>query len=345
MRCLAALLAAGACACGSSAPREVRGPGAGPVVTAAKPARARLVVAEHAEGGGHLVVIDETGRRVRNLTPPPRDRSADSTPAFSPDGRWVVYASSRGRPSPRETSLWIVPTDGASPPRRLTGDDAIDVTPAFAPGGTELAFGSTRAGDLDVWVVTLDGDLRPGPARRLTTTEDAELQPAWSAGGDLLAWTAVARGGERRVMIAAADGTGARPLAEGGSPEFAPDGGSLVFTARPSGRDDLDLFTIAPDGTGLRHLFDHPLADEVAPRFGDGGRFLFFTAVVRDDDRRALTSTVVCLETHEATTLRALLGPLPISRLGVAAAPVPLESATLRRNPTYREALRRTLVR
>ena len=145
-------------------------------------------------------------------------------------------------------------------------------------------------------------------------------------------------------MIAGRDGAGAHVLVDGTGPEWAPDGASLVYAARPPDRDDLDLYTVAPDGTGVRHLHDQPFADETTPRHSVDGRFLFATITVRDDDHRALLSSIVFLELADDTMLRVLLGPLPISRLGVSVGPGPLDADKLRKNPSYREALRRSLV-
>jgi Tol biopolymer transport system component len=333
-------------ACGApGGAREVTGPGGPP--PPAKLPRGAFVVAEHAAGGAHLVLIDETGRRVRDLTDVEQG-AVDAMPSFSPDGRWVAFASSRGHPSPRETALWIVAADGSAPPRRLLEGDGVDITPAFAPDRLALAFGSTRGGDLDVWTVELDDDPggpRAGALHRVTDSPRAEYQPAWSHAGDALAWTAQAKGGVADVMLGDRDGGGARRLVAGASPAFAPGDDAVVFAAPTPGRAGTDLWLVPRAGGEPRPLTDDPLIDESAPRFTPDGRFVVATAIVHDGGR-ALAATIVCIELADpAHRVRALMAPIPTSRLGVDPVPGPIDETKLRQNPLFTEALRRAVIR
>ena len=61
-------------------------------------------------------------------------------PAVSPDGTVVAVAVRRvdlGANRYR-TAIWLTPTDGSSPPRRLTGSEHGDSSPAWSPDGTRL---------------------------------------------------------------------------------------------------------------------------------------------------------------------------------------------------------------
>jgi len=63
----------------------------------------------------------------------------------SPDGERVVFVLTtvaEDRRS-RETSLWMVPSDGSEPPRRFTRATS-DRTPRWAPDGSAIAFLSSR---------------------------------------------------------------------------------------------------------------------------------------------------------------------------------------------------------
>src|SRR5262245_28303104 len=79
-----------------------------PTNVAPAPPRGVLVVSEPGPTGARLVAIDERGDRQLELVAPAAQPVRDTNAAVSPDGAWLVFASSRGRPLD-ETSLWIAP--------------------------------------------------------------------------------------------------------------------------------------------------------------------------------------------------------------------------------------------
>src|SRR6185503_2314046 len=89
----------------------------------------RLVVAERGPTGGRLVIVAEDGDRTANLTASSSEVVRDFSPAFSPDGRWIAFASSRERTF-EESGIWIVAARPDAVPQRLTDTfDAIDLSP------------------------------------------------------------------------------------------------------------------------------------------------------------------------------------------------------------------------
>src|SRR5260221_7908487 len=68
--------------------------GARPAVETPKPARIAIAIAERGEHGARLVAIDEHGDRRLDLVQPAPTLARDTNPAISPDGRWLVFASS-----------------------------------------------------------------------------------------------------------------------------------------------------------------------------------------------------------------------------------------------------------
>ncbi|MEO0483490.1 MAG: hypothetical protein AAF138_07670 [Planctomycetota bacterium] len=116
--------------------------------------------------------------------------SADNAlinPTWSPDGRFVVYASvpnpSRWTPGryarPAESELWMVDTDGVTHVS-LTRGEAVDLMPTWAPNG-KLFFVSNRAGNETLWsmdtgpaVVAAAGSLRPENSATVAAPTDNE---------------------------------------------------------------------------------------------------------------------------------------------------------------------------
>lgn len=344
-------------ACGPLGPREVGGqrPAGGEeiaVVDVATP----IVVVERGDRGGRLVLVGHDGERVRALTEPPGGEPVlDVMPAWSPDGRWIVFASSRGRGSLEEWSLWIVSAIEPGDPVRLTEGEGTDLTPAWWPDGRSIVFASTRGGEgLDLWRLELElaagAPPRAGALRRVTTGGPEELEPAPSPKGDRLACTG-ALGATSVILVMTPDGGDARPFTEGPAdvaPAWMPDGKGLVFSGRASGdgRRDADLMRVDADGANRRLVLDAAGSEEQAARLSRDGRFVFATSVVRAEGRTAVWSHVIVVDLQDRRgPPRALAGKFPVPRMGVALAPVALDAAALGGLPTVDQALRRVFER
>ena len=128
------------------------------------------------------------------------NRGFDGEPGWSPDGRFLAFASDRAAPAEALATkplvdLWICRADGTLA-TRLTTEHGFDGRPAWSPDGGSIAFESERRGPgrFDIWVQPLDqaGEDVPvaaGPARRLTDRPDAR-DPAWHPSGEWLLYSA-----------------------------------------------------------------------------------------------------------------------------------------------------------
>jgi Tol biopolymer transport system component/DNA-binding winged helix-turn-helix (wHTH) protein len=92
-------------------------------------------------------------------------------PAFSPDGKFIAFASDRAG----NFDIWVQALSGASEPVQVTKSPAHDTQPAWSPDGGTLVFQSERGGG-GLFLVPAFG----GAERRLTSFGS---QPTWSAGG------------------------------------------------------------------------------------------------------------------------------------------------------------------
>ncbi len=112
--------------------------------------------------------------------------------AVSPDGRSAVFAvtSYSVEKNKSNSDLWLVPTDGTAPPRRLTWNEEADGSPSWSPDGKAIAFVSKRGGDKDkpaqLYVLSLDG----GEARPATDLPVSPSAAKWSPDGTRLFFAA-----------------------------------------------------------------------------------------------------------------------------------------------------------
>src|SRR5262245_31070827 len=200
------------------------------------PGRVVFVSSRTADGNADIFSADIAGDTIVDLT---NDPAPDRSPAWSPDGTQIVFASRRSD----NWDLYLMRADG-SQLRRLTEDPAYDGEPAWSPDGTRIAFSSSRGGDLDIYLL----DLASGAVARVTDSPAADYEPAWSPDGLSLAFTSW-RDGNPEIYVAYLGGlaAGALPapqnmtnhLAPDRSPAWSPDGRRLAFISDRDGIGNL----------------------------------------------------------------------------------------------------------
>jgi Tol biopolymer transport system component len=130
-----------------------------------------------------IYVMNAYGTNVKRLTVSP---GSDREPYWSPDGKQIVFASTRDDPSPTASrynaNLYVMNADGSGQ-TRITNDPGVDSQPAWSPGGTAIAFFRVECefncGVSHLFRVGPDG----GGLLQLTAAEASDRKPDWSPDG------------------------------------------------------------------------------------------------------------------------------------------------------------------
>jgi Tol biopolymer transport system component len=200
-----------------------------------------------------LCIAGVDGSNRRNLTD---NDVADYSSSWSPDGRWISFASGRGASANNPGDIYVMnPTGGDV--RRVTTSVGIDEYPTWSPDGTTIAYACTsgrvhpsRVGDFEVCLVNSDGTDR----LRITDTPGICAPTGWSPDGATLAYLCDPDGNgpaANDVYLGTGDATTRLTTTGGFGAKFTPDGMAVIYK---DGDGQLFLLTLA----GVRSPIDAP---------------------------------------------------------------------------------------
>jgi len=193
-------------------------------------------------------------------------------PAWSPDGRWIAFINESGT----RGDIYLVRPDGTDM-RRLTDTDDVsrDGDLVWSPDGKQLAYSAYRTGNIEIYVLDVDGALQGGAASaQLTDTlpPDRNLVTSWSPDGKRLAFSSD-RDGNAEIYLMNVDGSDVVRLtkdpASDTEADWSPDGRLIAFTSDRDGNRDVYVLDVGeaikdPDNASGTRLTDQP-GDDVGP--------------------------------------------------------------------------------
>lgn len=188
---------------------------------------------------------DTSGKNLKNLT---RTKGYDAEGSYSPDGKWIAFASNRtayntslndeeskilARDPSYFMEIYIMKADG-SEIKRLTNSPGYDGGPFFSPDGKRITFRrfSPDGHSAEVYTMNADGS----DQRQITQLKSMSWAPFYHPSGDYLIF-ASNKEGFSNFELFIVDVSGVKnPVRASflpgfdGLPVFTPDGRKLVWT-------------------------------------------------------------------------------------------------------------------
>jgi Tol biopolymer transport system component/DNA-binding winged helix-turn-helix (wHTH) protein len=264
-----------------------------------------------------LFLLDLGTMQSRPLTVPPPSSEGDGDPAFSHDGKSLVFQ----RDTVDRQQLYVTPVEGGAarplaanytsdfmdgmawtmddrevvvggnPLRRITvaGEPAVTKV-SYVPGlavfpslrGNRLAYVQSNT-NANVWKLELkDATHVAGEPTKLITSTRQQAAAAFSPDGRRIAFQSD-RSGSWEIWVSDRDGSNSMQLTHfgnvlAGTPRWSPDGRQIVFDAQANGLTQVYII-YADGGTPLQ--LTHDQAGSEVPSWSRDGKWIYYSNVRR----------------------------------------------------------------
>lgn len=225
-----------------------------------RPPTGRLV---YSDAKGRLWILELRQRTPRRI----KMRLAGDNPAFSKDGRQIVFRST-------SEDLFAVGPEGASL-RNLTKSELREGEPDWMPNGRRIVFVGTPDFRSRLWSMRANG----GGAKQLSDVFG--LEPAVSPDGRWIAFSGSGTTTNFDILVIRPSGLGIRQVTSfpdwETEPSWSPDGRRIAFSRGSTGGDH-DIWVINADGSNARQLTRLENRDDTAPTWSPDGAWIAFVS-------------------------------------------------------------------
>jgi len=219
-------------------------------------------------GSKEVYLVDFDGYNLKKLT---RDNTVNLSPAWSPDGKWIVYTSYAAH------NPDLIMIDAAGEKRqtlhRLPG---LNAAPAWSPDMQKIAMVLSRDQNSEIYLLKKNRKLH-----RLTRHFNIDTSPTWSPDGKKIAFTSDRSGtGSPQIYIMDAekgDSGKVTRISFGSSyndnPSWSPDGDKIAYTSRQGKRFQISVYDL---NTHKSQVVSKGLGSAEQPSWSPDGRFLVY---------------------------------------------------------------------
>ena len=239
----------------------------------------RISFSSNQTGSRQIYTMNPDGSGVRQLTAAAGANSVISD--WSPDGSLIAFDSDRTG----AVEIFTMTPDG-SDVQQITDLRGFSGDPSWSPNGRHLVFEHASFGQCctNIWRINPDGS----GLHKLTafSMETFAAEPEYSPNGRWIAFQQFPNGARlSAIFVMRADGTDMRQVTpismDAGHPEWSPDGSRIIFN-NDFTQNVGDIFTIRPDGTGVKRLTNvTPLGEaDFRPVYSPDGKKIVFDQLI-----------------------------------------------------------------
>ena len=230
-------------------------------------AQAQIAFVSKRDGNPEIYLMDINGKNPRRLT---NNRHEDWHPAWSPDGKRIVFMSNRdGHPHLKQGlpsyDIYVMDANGGNPQNLTNNPPAHDRDPSWSPDGERIVFASVREEHFSFEIYVMDDD--GGNQQRLTENLRNDMFPSWSPNGKRIAFASDRKADFENfeIYIMDADGGHQQRLTNNReydwSPSWSSDGERIAFMSERDGDGNSEIYVIDDDGGNPQNLTNNPKRD------------------------------------------------------------------------------------